>query len=244
MIYGALDQVSGGYLYDRMMVEHLERMGHQVEIIPLPGKPYALNFIDNFSNSALRALQECQPDILLQDELCHPSLFLLNGKLKKFLKCPIISIVHHLKSSEARPAWQNVFYHRVEKKYLRAVDGYIFNSETTRAVIRHLLGEEHPCVVAYPGGDHIATDISNGKILDRSLKPGPLKLLFIGNVIARKGLHILINALGRLKDQHWQLTVAGSLSADSRYATCVKRLIEGTGLQARVVFKERSITEP
>lgn len=237
MIYGALDQVSGGYLYDRMMVEHLERMGHQVEIVRLPGKPYALNFTDNFSSSALRTLQESRPDILLQDELCHPSLFLLNGKLKKFLRCPIISIVHHLRSSEARPAWQNAFYQRVEKKYLRAVDGCIFNSETTRAVILHLLGEKHPCVVAYPGRDHIASDISNGKILERSLKPGPLKLLFIGNVIARKGLHILISALGRLMDQHWQLTVAGSLSADSRYAASVKRLIESTGLQGRVVLK-------
>jgi len=27
MIYGTLDQVSGGYLYDRMMVDHLERLG-------------------------------------------------------------------------------------------------------------------------------------------------------------------------------------------------------------------------
>jgi len=237
MIYGALDQVSGGYLYDRLMMEHLERMGHQVEIIPLPGKPYALNLTDNFSSSALRALQESQPDILLQDELCHPSLFILNRKLKIILTCPIISIVHHLRSSEAHPAWQNAFYRRVEKRYLKTADGCIFNSETTRTVILHLLGKEHPCVVAYPGGNHIVSDISNDKILDRCHKPGPLKLLFIGNVIARKGLHTLISALGRLMDQHWQLTVAGSLSADSRYATSVKRLIVDAGLQGRVVFK-------
>jgi glycosyltransferase involved in cell wall biosynthesis len=219
-----------------MMVDHLERMGHRVDIISLPEKPYVPNLTDNLLSKWPQILQERRPDILLQDELSHPSLFLLNEKIKKVLGCPIITIVHHLRSSEVRPAWQNVFYRGVEKRYLKTIDGFIFNSETTRLVIANLLGEERPNVVAYPGGDHIVSDIASGMILDRACKPGPLKLLFIGNVIARKGLHILIDALSRLTDQNWQLTIAGSLSADRRYAGRVKRLITDAGLGQRVAL--------
>ena len=36
VIYGSLDTLSGGYLYDRMLDEHLRRQGDEVEIISLP----------------------------------------------------------------------------------------------------------------------------------------------------------------------------------------------------------------
>jgi glycosyltransferase involved in cell wall biosynthesis len=247
MIYGTLDQVSGGYLYDRMMVDHLERLGHEVSICSWPQRPYALNLTDNFFRNRLRVLQEVRPHVLLQDELCHPSLFFLNGPLKDALGCPIIAIVHHLKSSEAHPAWQNAFYSGVEKNYLKTVDGCIFNSETTRAVVWRLLGEERQCVVAYPGGDHIASGIDDGIIWNRALEPGPLKLLFIGNVIPRKGLHTLIGALGRLADQDWHLTIVGSLSADRRYVKRIQGLISDRGLKERVdmagTVDQESLTE-
>ena len=41
--------------------------------------------------------------------------------------------------SELRPAWQNALYRLVERAYLRSVDGFVFNSETTRAAVEAAL---------------------------------------------------------------------------------------------------------
>ena len=41
LIYGSLDTISGGYLYDRKLVEYLQRQGDVVEIISLPWRNYA-----------------------------------------------------------------------------------------------------------------------------------------------------------------------------------------------------------
>ena len=47
IIYGSLDTLSGGYLYDRMLVRELRRAGHQVEIISLPWRSYPAHLADN-----------------------------------------------------------------------------------------------------------------------------------------------------------------------------------------------------
>lgn len=234
VIYGSLDIVSGGYLYDRLLVDHLRARGARVEILSLPSGSYLRHLTDNFSGALPRTIEASSPDLLLQDELNHPSLFHLNRQLKKTWKGPIIAIVHHLRSSEARPAWQNRLYRQVEKRYLDTADGFIFNSETTRAVVRELLGKEAPDLVAHPGGDHLGSPISAEGIAERCRRPGPLRILFAGNVIPRKGLHTLVSALGRLASESWELTVAGSLSADARHAERIKRLIAEAGLAGRV----------
>jgi len=234
IIYGTLDNLSGGYLYDCMVVDHLQSRGARIDILSLPWRNYPRHLMDNFSSNLPRILGERIPDLLLQDELNHPSLFFLNRRLRKTMNCPIISIVHHLQSSESRPAWQNGFYRWVEKRYLETADGFIFNSKTTRLVVNGLLEKEGRSIVAYPGKDHLKSDISEQMIVERCLQPGPLKILFTGNVIPRKGLHTLINALARLPRQIWKLTVAGSLSADVRYTERIKRLISREGLEDRI----------
>lgn len=47
VIYDRLDQVSGGYLYDRKLVEHLEARGDEVLVFSQPKRPYPLRLIDN-----------------------------------------------------------------------------------------------------------------------------------------------------------------------------------------------------
>ena len=52
IIYGSLEILSGGYLYDRKLVEALEAHGDEVEIIGLPWRNYARHLADNFSISS------------------------------------------------------------------------------------------------------------------------------------------------------------------------------------------------
>jgi hypothetical protein len=162
LIYGSVNTRSGGYLYDRKLVEYLLEQGDQVEIISLSQGNYARHLADNFSASLIQCLKSLQLDILLQDELNHPSLFWLNHLLRKEVNWPLVSIVHHLRSSEAFPAWTNLFYRWVERNYLASVDGFIFNSRTTRQAVEAEVGKSKPALDSLPCGRPPST-LHNGR---------------------------------------------------------------------------------
>ena len=100
VIYGDLEFPSGGFLYDRMLVHALRRAGDMVDVISLPWESYGRCLAHNFSRAVRARLRRWQGDLLLQDELVHPSLFLLNRNLGRAPGFPIVSIVHHLRTSE------------------------------------------------------------------------------------------------------------------------------------------------
>ena len=236
VIYGSLDTLSGGFLYDRTLVESLRRAGDQVETISLPWRSYARHLKDNLSRALHRRLCDARLDILLQDELNHPSLFWLNRRLKGRAAYPIVSIVHHLRCQEARPMWQNRFYRWVEKSYLWTANGFVFNSEATRAAVHALVGDRQTSVVAYPGGDRLRPKLAPRQIIARAQQRGPLRILFIGNIIPRKELHTLLRALARLPKENWRLEVVGNLTVDTSYAQSIRRQIAASGLTRQVAL--------
>jgi len=239
VIYGSLDMLSGGYLYDRTLVAVLRAVGDSVEIISLPWRNYLRSLGDNFSPDLRRRLLGLEVDIMLQDELNHPSLFLLNRRVREQISCRVVSIVHLLRSSLNHPAWQNSFYRSVERRYLSGVDGLIYNSATTGREAERLLegslAQKRKSLVAYPGCDRLNPQISDEELKHRALD-GPLRLLFLGNVIPRKGLHIALKALERLPSDQWTLTVIGNPRAHPDYARAVSRQMAQAGLAPNVQF--------
>lgn len=234
VIYGSLDTLSGGYLYDRRLVYDLRQQGHTVDIISLPWRGYLRNLADNLWPALEARLRRHDLAVLLQDELNHPSLWWVNRRIKRDTDYPIISIVHHLRISELRAAWQNRLYRFVERAYLASVDGFVFNSQTTRQSVEQLVGDVRPAVVAVPAGDRLQPSVSPAEIIERAQQPGPLRILFVGNLIARKGLHTLLSAVARLDPQTWQLTVVGSQTVDPGYTAGIRRQIQQLGLGDRV----------
>lgn len=235
IIYDSLETLSGGYLYDRKLVAHLRMRGDSVEVISIPWRGYRRHLLDNFSGYLLDRLANAGLDLLLQDELNHPSLFLLNGRLRQRPSCPLVSIVHHLRCSEARPRWQNRLYGLVERRYLESVDGFIYNSRATRQAVEAFARERKPGVVAYPAGDRLSPDVRPEDVRRRALEDGPLRLFFLGNLIPRKGLHTLLSALEKLEGE-WQLEVCGRLDADVDYSRSIRRRVESGGWADRVKF--------
>ena len=239
MLYGNLDMPSGGFLYDRMTVEYLRSRGDLVEVVSLPWASYVHGLSWNLSHKLLRRLKDTSVDVLIQDELAHPSLFFLNRRLKRVLACPFISIVHHLRSCEARPAWQNRFYRLIEKAYVRSVDGFIVNSEDTRKAVTSLAGNGIPYVLAYPGGDRFAAGMAPEDVSARSSTEGPLRIVFVGNIVPRKGLHTLLHALSLLPEGAWHLSVAGSEGTNGAYTSSVRRLAEKASIRRYITFLGR-----
>jgi len=245
LIYGSLETISGGYLYDRKLVQYLRDQGDSVEIISLPWRSYPRHLTDNLRPALYRRLLQLDVDLLLQDELNHPSLFWINQRLRNRVRYPIISIVHHLRISEQHKSinrWlrpvdfiqaQPAAYRLVEKRYLQTVDGFIFNSQTTRDTVSALDIDTSRSVIAYPAADHLPVPAT----LQR--KPAlhkPLRILFVGNLIKRKGAHHLIAALTALPADAWTLDIVGSPAVDPHYAEAIRQQIAVADLAHKIAI--------
>ena len=239
VIYGSLDTLSGGYLYDRRLVAALHRRGHTVEVYSVPWRNYGRHLADNVDRRWLERLAAAPVDLWLQDELNHPSLVGVNRRLRAATRAPIVSIVHHLRSSEEHPAPLLRLYRRVERAYLCTVDAVLANSYTTLATVE-AMGVRRPAHVAWPAADHLEPDATIGaaSVAARAMLGGPLRILFVGNVIPRKGLHLLIDALARC-GAPWTLSVVGQLDVDAAYAQQVAARARAHGLLPRIRFLGR-----
>lgn len=234
-----LDHLSGGFLYDRMLVKHLRASGWQVDVVPFHWGSYAGDLMRNLPLGSHPVLDPGPLDVLLEDELSHPALLAFNRQLRREADIPIIAVVHHLRSSEARPAWMNALYRRVEKLYLGDVDGAVCNSLATRRSVEALWPDPRPSVVASPGRGRPERQVDTEDVQSRALRAGPLKLIFLGNIIPRKGLLTLLNALARIMGLDWQLEVIGDLTVDPAHVRRIRRAIRERGLDPRVTLVGR-----
>lgn len=234
IIFGSLDTLTGGYLYDRRLLEHLRSHGDQTRVVSLPLRTYPRHLADNFSPSLARRLASERFDVLVQDELNHPSLVMLNRWLRAQTGYPIVALVHLLRSSERQASLLRHAYAAVEGRYLGTVDAAIFNCHTTRQAAESLIGRAIPGVVAYPGGDHMRVQLTEAEVAARARTAGPLRVVSIANVVPGKGLHDLVTALASLPTESWRLTVAGSLTIDRLYVKRLRYLIGRLGLGANV----------
>lgn len=236
IIYGSLETRSGGYLYDRQLVAYLRDHGDEVTLYPLPWRNYPRHLLQNFQRRFLHALSQDNLDLLLQDELNHPSLFLLNARLKARVSYPILALVHHLRSDEAQAAAFRPVVRAVERRYLRSVDGFICNSRATLASVRALAGVQRPAIVAHPGRTPGAPPITDAAIRARARESGPLRLLFVGNLIPRKGLHTLLQALAQMPEHMARLTIVGDPEMDPRYSQRMQRMARRLGVHTRLTW--------
>ncbi len=236
LIYGELASVSGGYLYNRQLVSYLQRQGEQVEIISLPQRRFGLQLTDNFKQSLLQAILALKLDVLIEDAMVHPSMVWLNTRLLADHQLPVLALVHLLQSFEQHPGYSLWAYRALERYYFSRVSGIIANSQTTLAQLKTLVPAAlPPQCVAVPSADHLPpVTITAQDLQQKALQSGALKVLVVGNVIRRKGLHVLINALGLMPNIDVQVNVAGRLDMEPEYVQSVHQQLKSIGLEARV----------
>ena len=236
IIYGSLATLTGGYIYDRILVDYMRQRGHQVEIISLPRRNYGIHLLDNLTRRLHMDSATLRFDLLLQDELCHPSLYRINRRLRKEAHFPIVAIVHQVLCRQPRNRLLNRIYETIEKRYLNSVDAFIFNSNTTRQTIEKLVTGRRPAIVAFPAGDRLGFLASPDRIESRAKTPGPLRLIFVGNVLPNKGLLSLLQGLAQLPFETWHLTVVGSLEMDRRHLRKLQKLIVAQNMKHQVAL--------
>ena len=228
--------MTGGFLYDRMLVDYLRKQGDEVEVLSLPWLPWVPALLFNASPTLVRRLRRLSLDLILEDELAHPSLFMLNRRIRRSGLGPLVAIVHHLRSLEGGPAGRKRIPRGIEENYLDSVDGFIFNSRATLNSVLPRKKHTPTWVVAPPGGDRFGITSTEEEVALRTRRPGPLALLFVGSLIPRKGLQTLIAALASLASDNWHLTVVGNRERDARYEAALKKQVAAGGLEGRISF--------
>jgi len=217
VLYGALEQLTGGYVYDARVVLELRKQGDTVELLSLPDADLASpdRLLLDVLNGAF--------DLIVGDELCHLELDSLFDSLARLraegTKVPAsVLLVHHL------TAWESGKSRSTESRVVQAADRVIVTSEMSARRMALEFGVQ--AVVCVPGADRLP-------LLERCSDPtldAPLELLFVGTWTERKGLLVLVQALGRLQRPSYRLRIAGDQARDPAYRSIVETEINSLPL--------------
>ncbi|MES3516302.1 MAG: glycosyltransferase family 4 protein [Natronomonas sp.] len=229
VVPGDLDSTTGGYLYDRRLRDALRNRGHEIEMISIPRHGYARGLFDNL-RPPLRGVGADRFDVLIEDGLGHPSLLLDNRRIET----PTVGLLHMIRS-EAESGLQGRIVGGIEGKYLRGLDGAIHNSGATRRCARRL-GCPARDVVAPPTGDRFDPDVTPDEIRD-SGEDDRLDVLFVGGVVPRKGIDVLIEAIDLLDCV--TLTVVGDRTIDPGFVAEIEATIQRRTLGESIHFAGR-----
>lgn len=230
LVPGSIEQVTGGYRYDRLIVEGLRRAGHPVAVHELPG-PYP--FPDEEAIRAAEAALDGLPDgaVAVLDGLALPGVAGAIGRAGRRLR--LLALVHHPLSLETGLGPEEAArLERVERACLARADRVVVTSRHTAEVLGRFGVEGRRIGVVEPGVDRPARPArgSGGATGDG----GAPSLLCVATLTPRKGHLVLIEALARLRHLPWRLTCAGSADRDPACAAAVRAAIARLGLEGRV----------
>lgn len=236
LIYGSLDAITGGNIYDRELRSVLQDLGHSTEILPITRHTYYRNVLHNFTGVLVDKIKTAHLDLLLEDELVHPSLFYLNHWIRSRFHIPIVAIVHNLTTYSSERPGGHCLSRKLEQWYLKSLDGYIGVSEKTLNQVQSMVGHKSPSTIAYPAGNRFGVEISENQVLQRSKQPGPLRILFLGNITPNKQLDVLLKTIKSLPLDSFTLDVIGQFGRNSDYQVRCTQLVQQYNLQDSVHF--------
>ena len=227
VVPGRLDQITGGYLYDRRVVEALRAQGRVITVHELPGRfPDA----DAAARKAAATLLGGLPDgaRLCIDGLALPGFdAALPAEARRLA---VIVLVHHALALETGISTDEAArYAALEAHLLPLCRGVICPSPASAAAMRGYGVAAERIAVVPPGLDRL-------EILPIPRGDGPVRLLSVGTVTPRKGHVLLVEALADLTDLPWRLTIIGSLARDPATARQLRDTIAREGLADRITL--------
>jgi glycosyltransferase involved in cell wall biosynthesis len=217
VVYGSLEQVSGGYIYDRLVVEQLRDLGDVVTIISLtPGQ------------AELPSLLPTDFDVVVGDELCFRELLpLFQGAVSGPRR---ILLIHHLTAWEHPPGPERDSLRALESAAISAADACVATSYVTADRL-YAEGLARRATVAEPGADRLPRPDTGGQEPSSVL----LRLLFVGNILRRKRVLELCEAFASLTSSSAELVLVGS-ELEPDYAADVRAVVARAGVAHRVRF--------
>jgi glycosyltransferase involved in cell wall biosynthesis len=228
---GDLNTPTGGYAYDRRMIQGLKSLGWQIQLIPL-GEGYPFPSLDQVEQAKEQLLSLTAGIPMVVDGLALGALPSLAAALAE--RHPLIALVHHpLAFESGLSAAQIAQLKQSETESLRHVSKLIANSlATARDVTRHYGVPPDRVDVVLPGTDRIPHLESLTQ--SRKSTSHEVRLLSVGSIIPRKGFSDLIAALAPLADLPWTLSIAGDTTRNAPAYACLLADLQRYNLEARV----------
>jgi len=225
-IPGDLATATGGYIYDRHIIEGLRTSGWDVQVLGLgDGFPYPDAQTRQKACERLLSLADDVP--LVIDGLAFGVLPEVAAQLHE--RHPLIALVHHpLAFETGLSAEQSTRFKETERGALAHATRVVVTSPATlHDVVEHFAVPRDAITSILPGTDRVAK-------VSKPTVQGPLQLLSVGSVVKRKGFEVLLAALAELTDLSWQLTIAGDLTRDDQAVAQLHLDLKRFGLLKRV----------
>ena len=227
IVPGALEQRTGGYVYDARIVDGLRRLGWTVRVHCLEG---SFPDPDRKAVGAMHVALESIPTgaAVVIDGLAMGGL---PGPIRdQAHRLRIISLIHHPLAEETGLSREDQRrLHESERAALELCRGVIVTSAFTAG---GLAGYDVPpdrIAVAPPGTQRAPAAEGPGE-------GRPPALLCVATLTPRKGHDVLISALERISDVPWTCTCVGGLDRAPDFARTVRERVSRTDLDGRVDF--------
>jgi glycosyltransferase involved in cell wall biosynthesis len=222
VVPGPIEQRTGGYIYDRRIVQGLRTLGWTVQVHELAGRfPQA----DELAYASARhAIETISTGALLAiDGLALPAFAALHDRLPQ----PWVALIHHpLALETGLQAAAAQAFAELERKLLARAACVIVTSQRTRRDLAAYDLDDARIAVVCPGTDPARLARGSGG-------PGTA-LLCVASLTPRKGHGVLLEALHELLDLQWRLTCVGSGGRDPACAHAIGAAIDRLGLRQRV----------
>lgn len=228
VIPGRLDTPTGGYIYDRRIIDGLRASGLQVEI---KGVSSLFPFPDGTAlDGAARTLADIPSGTLVVvDGLAGGAM---PAQIEhEATRLRIVALVHHpLARETGLPADAVRELDAAERRTLTHVRHVIVTSRATADVLTREFGvAPERLTVIEPGTDPGVR--SKGST-------AWAQLLCVASVTPRKGHVTLVRALARITELDWTLVCVGSMHRDPVAPLRVLKEIAKAKLNERVIFKD------
>jgi len=221
-IPGDIETLTGGYIYERRLLEGLRALGRDMHHVVL-GDSFPDPTPRDVSDT-VEALAAIEPGrVLILDGFIVGS-FETSGLAR--VRAPIVAMVHHpLALESGLDEARREHLYRTERDNLALAAHVLVPSPHTAEILatRYSVPPER-ITIARPG-----TDLPGGP-------PAPVDpplILSVGIQHPRKGHDILLTALSRLRAREWQAVVVGGRH-DEGHADALDRLHGDLGLGGRV----------
>ncbi|WP_246702816.1 glycosyltransferase family 4 protein [Starkeya sp. ORNL1] len=226
-IPGDLEAPTGGYGYDRRLMDELRALGWEIEHIALPGGfPSPSDAERGQALAALTALPLGTP--LMIDGLAFGVMDREAPQLAA--RGPLIALVHHPLANETGLAADHARALRASEWAALSHAGRVVvtSPATATALTRDFEVAAERIVVAVPGTDPAAFARGSGG-------PG-VQLIAVGSLIPRKGHLDLLAALEELRALDWWLDLVGDPGLDPAHAAEIVAAIHRYALSERVAL--------
>lgn len=227
IIPGDINLPTGGYRYDRNIINALQQSGFDVELISIKGNYPFPSKVEQ--QTAIEQIQTFPTaDISVVDGL-------LGGTSPHFMEAlskqmPVAALIHHplclengLDETTAKSLEQS------EREGLAYVSGVITTSPTTTQTVAELFKFNSDKI------ETVLPGVERGKISIGSQNSN-VNLLCVGSVIPRKGHKDLILALSKLKHLNWKLDCIGSTQFDQVLFAELQALSDQNALAQKITF--------